>query len=392
MAFFAAFLPTLLKAIMGSGAVAIPAMTGAAGAAGAAGGTVGGAGAALPTAAAGPAVDPILAEGEPMAPTVGSTAGTMGANPSGSGMGGGAQSGGTSPQQISAGGKYGGTERDNSRPTAAQISGVPDDWLPYKVPKTGFGRFAQRLGGADPAARNAEFLMNKQKYGMEAAMDMEKQARESADRFGLQKDDQQFQQGQQQRRTQAERDAERDRRGFVVQQQNAQNVWTAKNQEYNRKMDTMEAQHGETGSYDPIVQNDFYTQRREAQLGALRRPVGMGAGMFYDPQYEQIGMIQDPVKPSVSLGQDGSIINNPGSPGGVRFVPRGGYGEEPQMMPPTQPPMGGGGGMPRVDPNNLQFMQPVGATNTAPAGPMDLISQTIRRIQGSRPFMYSSPR
>ena len=53
MAFFAALLPTLLKAIMGSGAVAIPAMTGAAGAAG---GTVGG---AIPDSV-------VTAEGAPM--------------------------------------------------------------------------------------------------------------------------------------------------------------------------------------------------------------------------------------------------------------------------------------------------------------------------------------
>lgn len=382
MAFFAALLPTLLKAIMGSGAVAIPAMTGAAGAAGAAGGTVGG---AIPDAV-------VTAEGAPMADAAGAAGGGVAAGGLGGGAGG-SPTAPQSPQQIGPGGKYGGTEgAGGMKPTmrASEISGVPDDWLPYKVPNSGFGRFVQRWGGEDPAAGNARFIANKQQFGMQKAMQMEQDARASADRFGLQKDDQQFQQGQQQRRTQAERDLERDRRGFQVARENQQNEWTAKNQDRIANLNRMEDRYDKFGSYDPIVQQDTADQIRAAQLSKLQAPIGLTGGGIWDPNNPgMIGMPDRGSDPMNTIGPDNKIISIPGRPPGFTFTPLGGSTTQaaPTMIPPQ-----GMGGAPMADPSRLQYLPPTGSAPQTAVGPMDEVSRILQRLAGSRPTMYSAPR
>lgn len=365
---------------MGSGAVAIPAMTAAQGAAGAAGGTVGGA--APAAAAAGPPADMLDAGGR-IAPTIGS--------------GGGAQTGGASPLQIGPGGKYGGIEGAGGSRSfpggGSQISGVPDDWLPYQVPKTGFGRFAQRLGGADPAARNAEFLANKQRFGMETAMDMEKQARSEQGMWNRQKDEQGFQQGQQARRTQAERDAERERRGFISQHDWNMAQWRAQNEERLKNLDRMEERAARFNSYDPIVQEDTAAQMREAQLGRMQAPVGVGSGMLWDYRNpSQIGVIDRGSDPYTTLGAGGEIVSVPARQPGVNFVPIGGGSSMPMAAPQSN--------VPQVNPNNLEFvappMQPPIGTQqpAAPSGGfLDTLGRWLRTQGGSRPGMYpSSPR
>lgn len=385
--FFGQFIPTILQAIFGSGANAIPAMTAAAGGAGAAGGTVGG---AAPTVAA-PTVDPIIAEGEPMTPTISGSVGA-GGNVAGAGGGsgplggsGGAQVGGTKPLEVGAGGRYGGTERDGSRPTASQISGVPDDWLPYKVPTNGFERAMQRWGGNDPAARNAEFLANKQKFGMQQAMEMEKQARSEQGMWNRQKDDQNFRQGQQQRRTQAERDAERERRGFQVVRENQQNEWAAKNADRVNTLNRMEDRADKYGTYDPIVQQDTANQMREAQLKRLQAPVSVGAGMVWDPNNPgSIGVIDRGADAFNTIGQGGNIIPIPARPPGISFSPMG--GSVPPAPAPPAPAPNASGVYPTANPANLSYTQP--ATGGNPAW-LDTI---LQRISGGRPNMYSAPR
>lgn len=379
MAFFAALLPTLLKAIMGSGAVAIPAMTGATGAAGAAGGTVGG---AIPDSV-------VTAEGAPM-----ETGAVAGGGVAAGGLGGGAGGSPTapqSPQQIGPGGKYGGTEgAGGMRPTmrASEISGVPDDWLPYKVPETGFGRFIQRWGGEDPAAGNARFIANKQQFGMQKAMQMEQDARASADKFGLQEKDQQFQGGQNDKDRETRERMAREARGFSDQQRVATEKWTAARQDYTDKMNRMHEQADKYGgSYDPIVQQDYAQQVRDAQLSKLHAPVGLTGGGIWDPQTDTIGMPDRGSDPMNTIGPNNTILTIPGRPPGFVFTPRG--VSTPTMIPPQGM---GGGGMPAVDPSRLQYLPPTSGAAPQAAAQESFFDSILKRISGGRPNMYSAPR
>ena len=394
MAFFAALIPTLLKAIMGSGAVAIPAMTGATGAAGAAGGTVGG---AIPDSV-------VTAEGAPM-----ETGATAGGGVAAGGLGGGAGGSPTapqSPQQIGPGGKYGGTEgAGGMRPTmrASEISGVPDDWLPYKVPNSGFGRFLQRWGGEDPAAGNARFIANKQQFGMQKAMQMEQDARASADKFKLQDKDQQFQSGENQKRTQAERDLERERRGFQIRRENDQNEWTAKNQDRIANLNRMEENFSRFGyTYDPIEQQDYIAKQREyeakvrdSQLKRLQAPIGLSGGGFFDPETDTLGMPDRGEEPKLIGYKPGTTepITTPGRSPGFVLTPRGGAPVPVPVPAPTPiiPPQGSGG-MPAVDPSRLQYLPPTGGAAPQAAAQESFFDSILKRISGGRPNMYSTPR
>ena len=401
---FAAMIPQILQAIMGSGAVAIPAMTAATGAAGAAGGTVGAATAAAPASSAtGSPIGSVTGNATDFGEAAGSI-GTTGKMPTGGA--GGMQVGGSKPLEVGPGQRYGGTggtgrESGWQGNTGDVAEGDPmppkpaEEWLPYKVPKSGFGRFAQRLGGNDPALGNSRYLANKYQFGEQKAMQMEMQQNQFNQQNQMQNSQQSHQSGESAKARQAQEEQERERRGWQAQrdanqftfqnaihqnemQQRARELAQRQSAQNTERMDTLA---GSTGTYDPILQNDRLNQLYNQRVNA---PHPIGSNAFWSPENpDSINILDRGADPSFDMGDPSRGI-----------APR---------MVPARPPgvisqtIGGSGAMPaapagpvQVDPSRLQFMPPAAAP--APAANLSPVYSWADRLMDQyipgRPVRY----
>lgn len=394
---FAALIPQLLSAIMGSGAVAVPAMTAATGAAGAAGGTVGGATATAPASSAtGSAIGSVTGGATDFGEATGSI-GATGKVPMGGA--GGMQVGGGKPLEVGPGQRYGGTGGSGGGSAWQQNTGdlsegdpMPpkpaSEWLPYEVPKSGFGRFLQRLGGNDPALGNSRYLANKQMFGEQKAMQMELENQRYNNQNKLQQSQQAHSSGESAKARQAQEEQERARRGWEATRD--ANRFTFENaihvNELNQRarelayrqseanLGRMDALAGSTGTYDPIAQQDRLNQLYNRRANA---PQPLGSNAFWSPQDpNNIGIFDRGA--DASLGEGGTII--PPRPPGIISSTIGGSGQMPAA--PAGPV--------QVDPSRLQFMPPAPAS--APAANLSPVYSWADRLMDQyipgRPVRY----
>jgi len=391
-------IPQILQAIMGSGAVAVPAMTAATGAAGAAGGTVGAATAAAPASSAtGSPIGSVTGNATDFGEATGSI-GAMGKMPTGGA--GGMQVGGSKPLEVGPGQRYGGTggagERSGWQQNTGDVSegdAMPaapaQEWLPYKVPKTGFGRFAQRLGGQDPALGNSRYLANKYQLGEQKAMQMELENQRFGNQSQLQQSQQSHSSSESTKARQAQEEQERERRGWQAQRdanqftfQNAihQNEMQARARELAQRQSTQNVERmdtlvGSTGTYDPILQNDRLNQLYSRRATA---PQPIGSHAFWSPENPDSINLIDPGQDKPSIGEGGTII--PPRPPGIIPQTIGGSG----AMPATP------AGPVQVDPSRLQFTPPAAAS--APAANLSPVYSWADRLMDQyipgRPVRY----
>jgi len=414
---FAAMIPQILQAIMGSGAVAIPAMTAATGAAGAAGGTVGAATAAAPASSAtGSPIGSVTGNATDFGEATGSI-GATGKVPMGGA--GGMQVGGGKPLEVGPGQRYGGTGGSGGgesawRQNTGDISeGEPmppkpaEEWLPYKVPKSGFGRFAQRLGGNDPALGNSRYLTNKYQFGEQKAMQMEMQQNQFNQQNQMQNSQQSHQSGESAKARQAQEEQERERRGWQTQrdanqftfqnaihqnemQQRARELAQRQSAQNTERMDTLA---GSTGTYDPILQNDRLNQLYNQRVNA---PHPIGSNAFWSPENpDSINILDRGADPSFDMGDPSRGIAPrmvPARPPGVISQTIGGSGAMPNL--PPMPGAGLGGSGIYADPSRLQYNPATDPTPNFRAGPMaNSLDALLEKFGGRRPLTYpAAPR
>lgn len=372
---------------MGSGAVAIPAMTAATGAAGAAGGTVGGATAAAPASSAtGSPIGSVTGGATDFGEATGSI-GAMGKMPTGGA--GGMQVGGSKPLEVGPGQRYGGTDgasRGGWQQNTGDISeGEPmppkpaDEWLPYKVPKTGFGRFAQRLGGQDPALGNSRYLANKYQLGEQKAMQIELENQKFNNQNSLQQRQQQHQSSESAKDREAKERLLREQRGIDATRD--ENEWRFRNAIHQNEMQQrarelayrqseanlgrMEERAGTLGTYDPILQNDRLNQLYSRRAMA---PQPIGSNAFWSPENpDSINLLDRGADAYTDMGNPDMGIKPrtiPARPPGIISSTIGGSGAIPNL--PPMPDAGLGGSGVYADPSRLRYNTAKSPATNAP--------------------------
>lgn len=238
---------------------------------------------------------------------------------------------------------------------------------PYRVPKTGMGRFLQRYGGYDPAAANVQFgtqrgLVSQELEGRRSLQELENLSREKIAAGNIASQEQLAAQSDAAARKRMEMESQH-RNAMFQAQQMAQNMRDQREREHeagqyrSRMADQMMMRFG---TAVPWEVQDILQRERDLELTA---PRAIGSRAVYFPGTQETFEYQESL-PATPMMVDPSGEMIPGSPamqGGFR--PFGAPAPAPASAA-NPPPTSGGG---RLTAEELEALSRIASRPPAPA-------------------------